>query len=290
MSGAKYGAAIVMAVFFGSALIYVGISLLGRRRQDAARNIDMMNPNGQDIYGNRNGNGGLDGINLFGPCETMTKQELDRLFPARPLDSVVIDIVNEKCFGQMPAELTENSTNRSADTREKTNRICAAHEVGEMSDTNAEGIPQERNNTEENRNIHRHTDSAVTAFSISQSGDISDEAKIYQLAKELEQSIYDRDCAICQSSISLQDEDDFENENNNESNRGHQSQGHNEKDTSQQRKKNIMVRLLTCGHIFHDQCITIWLLKKPTCPMCKIWLKEDHVIQSQINQSSLIAV
>jgi hypothetical protein len=34
-------------------------------------------------------------------------------------------------------------------------------------------------------------------------------------------------------------------------------------------EKNENVKLLPCGHIFHDNCIKEWLLKQKSCPFCK---------------------
>ena len=34
-------------------------------------------------------------------------------------------------------------------------------------------------------------------------------------------------------------------------------------------EKKEKVKLLPCGHIFHDNCIKQWLLKQKTCPFCK---------------------
>lgn len=29
------------------------------------------------------------------------------------------------------------------------------------------------------------------------------------------------------------------------------------------------VQTLSCGHSFHDKCISPWLSKNPTCPLCR---------------------
>jgi hypothetical protein len=32
---------------------------------------------------------------------------------------------------------------------------------------------------------------------------------------------------------------------------------------------NDITRILPCGHIFHNNCISVWLSEKHTCPICR---------------------
>ena len=34
-------------------------------------------------------------------------------------------------------------------------------------------------------------------------------------------------------------------------------------------KKSTKVRLTTCFHLFHDNCLELWLKKIPNCPFCR---------------------
>ena len=40
-------------------------------------------------------------------------------------------------------------------------------------------------------------------------------------------------------------------------------------------------RIITCEHLFHDECLKSWLKEKETCPNCKIPLNkktlDDHI-------------
>lgn len=39
--------------------------------------------------------------------------------------------------------------------------------------------------------------------------------------------------------------------------------------------KNTVMQLPVCGHIFHEQCATLWLTKHNTCPFCRMELPTD---------------
>lgn len=80
-----------------------------------------------------------------------------------------------------------------------------------------------------------------------------------QSPEELEQTLWKKDCAICQGPIADDDYLDLE---------------HGDRET-------IMVRLLPCGHVFHDMCISKWMLKKATCPMCARCYKPVEVQEGE---------
>jgi len=35
--------------------------------------------------------------------------------------------------------------------------------------------------------------------------------------------------------------------------------------------------LTLCGHCFHKECIKPWILNKETCPICRIYLDDNHI-------------
>jgi len=39
------------------------------------------------------------------------------------------------------------------------------------------------------------------------------------------------------------------------------------------------VSAVKCGHLFHDDCLTAWLIKSQTCPHCRHVVAKDSVIK-----------
>lgn len=101
-------------------------------------------------------------------------------------------------------------------------------------------VYQHVNQDGDNKPITEHEEIELQT-SPRKSADISDEPTEMAKPEEeiVEEVTYTPVCAICQGNI---DEDDG--------------------------KEEVLVRLLPCGHVFHDECISIWLMKKATCPMC----------------------
>lgn len=40
--------------------------------------------------------------------------------------------------------------------------------------------------------------------------------------------------------------------------------------------RHIVSRLITCGHLFHRECIELWLMGKKTCPLCRTRVEQDE--------------
>lgn len=36
--------------------------------------------------------------------------------------------------------------------------------------------------------------------------------------------------------------------------------------------KGVKIGRLLCGHIFHKECIEVWINKNRTCPVCRTYL------------------
>jgi len=49
-------------------------------------------------------------------------------------------------------------------------------------------------------------------------------------------------------------------------------------------KQGEELRLLDCGHSFHQECIDTWLKKKAACPLCREWVFEDRRRNHEIRE------
>lgn len=199
--------------------------------------------------------------------EKLTESELNELFPARPLIRVVDDLVTKKRF---------DSAIPKPESDENNNNLVPTEKLENNGFT--------KDNFEETKTSALPTSNSATASGVLNSGDITDEPYASQIAKEIEQNVYELDCPICQYNIGLQDCDTNSNcDNNNENpNKNQENENNNSTEESNDNadilqktpKEYVMVRILSCNHIFHDQCISMWLLKKPVCPMCNMRFKE----------------
>ncbi|KAA6342366.1 MAG: hypothetical protein EZS28_052398, partial [Streblomastix strix] len=88
------------------------------------------------------------------------------------------------------------------------------------------------------------------------------------------------------------DQNDSNNpQQTNEQIQGERNQAQKEKEDASRVERGQLAKRAPCGHMFHEACIKEWMLRQPTCPICRVSLfkkKEranaDQGRNNQVNQ------
>lgn len=203
---------------FGVPLIFVAIialSVVYVLVFRAARNRNLLNPRG-----------GVAELRNLGLRRRrgLTQEKLDEMFPAKPLYIAIQEMMEMGVLKDDHLEAT-STANTAADKDVSKTMVSTVTE----SEVFVEDVPVKGAEDIENE-LPEHSD-------------IADQRNHIQMIEESEDSIYKKDCVICQGPIA-----------------GDENSG--------VKKEDVMVRLLSCGHLFHDECISLWLTQKAVCPIC----------------------
>lgn len=226
MSGAGYAIPIVLVISAISTCTYVVVATIVRRRNLENAHIENLELGNNQVRHFQFSQPGL------------SKEELDEMFPAKPLHKIIEELTDMK--------IKSNSASlESAEIVDGHNNINTNSSSHTEDNTTLNNIEKGTIYSEDNQTLTTSDSKEAKVHPYPSTGDIVDEIQIHRIAQEIEENVYEKDCPICQASITS-----------------------NESEDGTQKKEEVMVRMLSCGHIFHDECISLWLTQRAVCPMC----------------------
>lgn len=171
--------------------------------------------------------------------------EIDLMFPAKPLYIVAEELadlkIKHQCQSIEPTEIVKYKQWVSVKPPPKVFKYKTLRKnpkIKVRENPNISLVPYKTPSIVETTKIPN------APYHTSNTSDIADEVYSRQVAREIEINLFQKDCVICQASLSDSEE------------------------VSESRTENVSVRMLYCGHIYHDKCICLWLVKRAVCPMC----------------------
>lgn len=227
----------IFSAMFVSICACMGFICYSRRAQALEQNSEAENMFYLYILGINPNNKGL------------KMDEIDKMFPAREVDAVI----QERVRLELDGSLMKAST--------------GSVEATKTSEPTLDTAQYQKPSDQPNLNLEKRESETASAES-NQTGDLSDEICNSWQHQEIEKREYGKDCVVCSSSIVLLNTDDDDEEKEVESEKNQEPSSH---------EKNHLVRMLYCGHIFHDKCISKWLTIQSICPLCRRDFKPSSV-------------
>lgn len=176
---------------------------------------------------------------------SLSLAEIDLMFPAKPLYIVAQELaelkVKHQCQSIEPTEIVKYKQWVSISPPPKVFKYRTLR--NKATDMRQEK-PNISLNSYKTQSTVETTEIPKASYHTSSTRDIAEEVYNRQVAREIEINLFQKDCVICQASLSDSEE------------------------VNESRTENVNVRMLYCGHTFHDKCICLWLVKRAICPMC----------------------
>lgn len=169
-----------------------------------------------------------DDANYYSPG--FTSQEIEEKFPPMPLYDAIRELM----------ELRQINENRHRE------------EAGQNEEEAIPNIPKE-----DVYYVSNSTDNIVLVEG-RPSCDLTEQLEIIRMVQDISEGLYRTLCIICQGPIGGNPRDNGSGEEEEKIEEGREND----------EREDIMVKQLPCGHIFHDECIPLWLTKRKTCPIC----------------------
>lgn len=219
----------------------------------------------------------------------LTLAEQNEMFPAKPLDIAVeelLEMIKLKNNQQNTVDLASLTTSKTAtideipqkstmmvtETASDGSYIAYSLEMSQKKPTceHIEDVAltdhrRSSDITEQGAEIYKSIEATLDRANSMELVPAYSELK--EDLEEMKQSFYKKDCVICQGCISevTSGGDSSDHTSGGDSQRDLERQ---QEDSTPTCPKDILVRILPCSHMFHDQCISLWLSRKAVCPIC----------------------
>lgn len=204
--------------------------------------------------------------------DCLSEKELDKLFPVTTIGQLITEIKTAESEKAAATSKKQTEADASTTDTQPTVSNSAATVERQATNTNLGTVSEEQEGEEEGPAASRHN----TSSSATTSPPAIEKTASHPLP--LSHYIFNNSstlmCAICQTEIGLE----FDTPSTSAAPPAAQPQQAAQSDNAATVDYNVPVRMLSCGHVFHDECIRRWMCEmKPSCPLCnKLYPTSTH--------------